>query len=231
MSLTIYHQSHVLHKCLYLGVSDFRSELWAHPVWGFTDCLVHRVRIFRAGNTKTHRSIKFQETSSGVTLSCELLVGFPEDRFPGVTPPHLCLNWFPYQSLMASQSVADVTMLSVLRDISNSSLFNIRVVIAQSVLLWARGWTIGVVGFDYRRGLGIFLFTTTSRTALGPTQPPTQWLPGAFSLGVKRLGREVDHSPPSSAEVKEWVKLYIHSPNTSSFHGVQLKKSAGTTVV
>jgi hypothetical protein len=35
-----------------------------------------------------------------------------------------------------------------------------------------------------------------------PTQPPIQWVPGALSLGVKRLGREADHSPPSSAEVK-----------------------------
>jgi len=26
--------------------------------------------------------------------------------------------------------------------------------------------------------------------------------PGALSLGVKRPGREADHSPPSSAEVK-----------------------------
>jgi hypothetical protein len=52
------------------------------------------------------------------------------------------------------------------------------------------------------RGLGIFLFTTASRTALGPTQPRIQWVPGALSLGVKRPGREADHSPPSSAEVK-----------------------------
>jgi hypothetical protein len=54
-------------------------------------------------------------------------------------------------------------------------------------------WTIGVVGFDSRRGLGIFLFITASRTALGPTQPPIQWVPGALSLGVKRRGRETDH--------------------------------------
>jgi hypothetical protein len=46
-----------------------------------------------------------------------------------------------------------------------------------------------------QRGLGIFLFTTASRTALGPTQPPIQWEPGALSLGVKRPGREADHSP------------------------------------
>jgi hypothetical protein len=70
------------------------------------------------------------------------------------------------------------------------------------------GWTMGVLRFDSRRGLGIFLFTTTSGTDLGPTQPPIQWLPGALSLGVKRAGREADHSPPSSAEVKEWVELY-----------------------
>jgi hypothetical protein len=33
------------------------------------------------------------------------------------------------------------------------------------------GWTIGVLGFNSRRELGIFLFTTASRSALGPTYP------------------------------------------------------------
>jgi hypothetical protein len=58
---------------------------------------------------------------------------------------------------------------------------------------------------------------------VGPTQHPTQWAPGAISLGVKRPGREVDHSPPSSAEVKECVELYLHSPNTPSWRGAYLK--------
>jgi hypothetical protein len=62
--------------------------------------------------------------------------------------------------------------------------------------------TIGVLRFDSRRGLGIFLFITVSRTALGPTQPPIQWIPAALSLGVKRPRHEADYSPPSSAEVK-----------------------------
>jgi hypothetical protein len=86
---------------------------------------------------------------------------------------------------------------------------------------------IGVLGFDSRRGLGIFLYTTTSRTALRPTQPPIQWVPGALSLGVKRPGHEADHSPPSSADVKEWVELYLHSPNTPSWRGAQLKEAQG----
>jgi hypothetical protein len=38
--------------------------------------------------------------------------------------------------------------------------------------------------------------------ALGPTQPPIQGVPAALSLGVKQPGRAADHSPSSSAEVK-----------------------------
>jgi hypothetical protein len=33
-----------------------------------------------------------------------------------------------------------------------------------------------------------FLFTTSSRPVLNPTQPPIQWIPGALSPGVKRRG-------------------------------------------
>jgi hypothetical protein len=99
-----------------------------------------------------------------------------------------------------------------------------RAVITQSVWRWATGWTIEDLGFDSRPGLGIFLFTTASRTALGPTQPPIQWVCGVPSLRVKRPGREADHSSSSSSEVKECVELYLCSPNTSSWRGAQLKK-------
>jgi len=47
---------------------------------------------------------------------------------------------------------------------------------------------------------------------------------GALSVGVKRPGREEDHSPPTTAEVKECVQLYLHSSNTPSWCGAQLKK-------
>jgi hypothetical protein len=86
-------------------------------------------------------------------------------------------------------------------------------VIAQSVQRWATGWTIGVLGFDCRRRLGIFLFTTASTTALGPTEPPIQWVPGDLSLGEERPGREV-------AEVKNaWS--YASTPPIR-LHGVVL---------
>jgi hypothetical protein len=77
----------------------------------------------------------------------------------------------------------------------------------------------GVRGFDSWQGLGIFLFTTTSRMTLGHTQSSIQWVPGALSLGVKQPGHEADHSPPSSAEVKECVELYIYSPYMPSWCG------------
>jgi hypothetical protein len=65
-------------------------------------------------------------------------------------------------------------------------------------------------GLDDRRGRSSstdrvknFLFSTSSRPVLGPTQPPIQWVMGAVSPGVKRQGREADHSPAASAEVKK----------------------------
>jgi hypothetical protein len=51
-------------------------------------------------------------------------------------------------------------------------------------------------------------------------QPPIQLVSGALPLGVKRPRREADHSPTSSAEVKERVELYLHSP--IRLHGVVL---------
>jgi hypothetical protein len=89
-----------------------------------------------------------------------------------------------------------------------------------SDMSFATGWTIGVLVFDSRQGLGIFLFTTASRPTLGSTQPSIQSVPGAVSLAVKRPGREADHSPPSSAEVKNaWS--YTSTPPIR-LHGVVL---------
>jgi hypothetical protein len=127
-------------------------------------------------------------------------------------------DWELYLPLQSPNFYSDAVFY-----VNFSFSLNSRAVIAQSVQRWATGWMIGVLGFDSRRGLGIFLFTTASRTALEPTQPPIQWVLGALSLEAKRPGREADRSPPFSAEDKEWVELYIHPPNTPSWRGAQLK--------
>jgi len=54
---------------------------------------------------------------------------------------------------------------------------------------------------------------------------PIQWVTGALSLGVKRPGREADHSPPSSAEVKECVELFLHYPIRLNGVVLSLKKA------
>ena len=54
-------------------------------------------------------------------------------------------------------------------------------------------------------------FPTPVQTGRGAH--PARYTMGTVSLpGVKRPGRGVDHSPPSSAEVKERVQLYHYSP-------------------
>jgi hypothetical protein len=73
-------------------------------------------------------------------------------------------------------------------------------------------------GVDFRQGQDNFFFSIASRTALWPNQPPVQKVLGAASTGVKRQGREADHSPPSSAEIKtEGI-----SPLPIRLHGVGL---------
>jgi hypothetical protein len=53
------------------------------------------------------------------------------------------------------------------------------------------GYGLDDWGFESRPELGIFLSTTAPRPALGHTQPPIQWVPGALSMGVKRPGLEL----------------------------------------
>jgi hypothetical protein len=56
-----------------------------------------------------------------------------------------------------------------------------------------------------------FLFSMSSRPALGPTQHSIQWVLAVISLGIKRSVREADNSPPSSAEVKK-TEIYTSTP-------------------
>jgi hypothetical protein len=71
----------------------------------------------------------------------------------------------------------------------------------------ATGWTAGV---RFPAGQDIFLFSTTSRPALRPTQPPIQWVPEALSPRVKRQGPEADHL--LLVPRLKMVDLYLHSP-------------------
>jgi hypothetical protein len=52
----------------------------------------------------------------------------------------------------------------------------------------------------------------------GPGAHPASYTIGTgYFLGVNRLGRGVDHPPPTSAGVKERVELYLYSPSWPSW--------------
>ena len=59
-------------------------------------------------------------------------------------------------------------------------------------------------------------FLHSSRPAMGPPSFVYSGYRVSF-LEVKRPGRGLDHQPPSSAEVKERVELYLYSPSGPSW--------------
>jgi hypothetical protein len=61
------------------------------------------------------------------------------------------------------------------------------------------GWTTEGSDFESCK-VKNFLFSTSSRPAQGPIQPPIQWVLGVLSQGIKLPGREADNSPPTNAE-------------------------------
>jgi hypothetical protein len=49
------------------------------------------------------------------------------------------------------------------------------------------------VVYSYLVGTGICPLASVSRSALGPTQPPVQWVPEVLSPGLKLSSAEVDN--------------------------------------
>jgi hypothetical protein len=76
----------------------------------------------------------------------------------------------------------------------------------------------------FQTGAGNFSFHHRIQTGFGAHSASYLMATRGSFLGVKRPGREADHSPPSSAEVKECVRLYLHSPTRPSWCASRLKK-------
>jgi hypothetical protein len=75
--------------------------------------------------------------------------------------------------------------------------------------MYSYGLRAGRPGLDFWQGQD-FLCSTASRPALGPTQPPIQWVLWTHSPP----GREPDYLPSSSAEVKNGlICLHFIVPN------------------
>jgi hypothetical protein len=79
--------------------------------------------------------------------------------------------------------------------------------LTQQGSLWglATGWKTEGSQFEPRQG-NKFALLHVIQTGFGLTQAPIQWVPEALSPELNRQGREADHSPPTSAEIKKtWV--------------------------
>jgi hypothetical protein len=55
-----------------------------------------------------------------------------------------------------------------------------------SAVCIASGYGLDDLGVGVRVPVGSRIFSKSSRPALGPTQPPIQWVPGAFPGGSPR---------------------------------------------
>jgi hypothetical protein len=95
-----------------------------------------------------------------------------------------CVTWIPYIGLIHTENMGP----------------------DYDFILWGAGiahWystrlQAGWLGIWVLARAGNFLFTTTSTLALGPTQPPIQWVPEALSLGqVMKLTTHLHLAPRS----------------------------------
>jgi hypothetical protein len=82
-----------------------------------------------------------------------------------------------YRNLFPQSSVSNLIFSIVRRDQASS-------------VCTGTGWTVGV-RFPVVQN---FSLVHSVQMALGPTQPPIQWVPGVLSLVLKRLGREAEHN-------------------------------------
>jgi hypothetical protein len=125
----------------------------------------------------------------------------------------LCAIWCPHaSSVLCIFPHAWACMFDIESDCMTSAVF-----IEVPLSCRSRDSAVGVAtryrledwGVVVQVPVGSRIFSTSSRPAVGPTQPPIKWVPGALSSGIKWQGREADHSPPTSAQVK---KMWIHPP-------------------
>jgi hypothetical protein len=128
--------------------------------------------------------------------TCTLNGIWTRDRSVRASPFGLVDFWFVRVIWSRFSDLASATQTTITKNIWKNYILFLAISVS-SVWLQA-GWP----GFDPRQGQRIFPLASVSRPALRPTQPPVQWVTGSIPEGNAQPGRDADHSPPSSTEVK-----------------------------
>jgi hypothetical protein len=125
------------------------------------------------------------------------------------TRPHILCSDNNHYSLMF---VHLVWLLMIAFSELNTLTMKVVSRVAQSVQCLATGWTTGRSMFDPGRGERIFPAASVSRPALGPTQPPVQWVPGVLSPGIKCSRVVTLTTHPHLVPKLRMSRNYISSP-------------------
>jgi hypothetical protein len=127
----------------------------------------------------------------------------------------ICVFFYLVFRRKISDLFHSITLSNCISKCNLDSLYFLGAWLAQSVQCLTTGWTTGISGFDPRQGKRIFPLSSVSRPALGPTQPPVQWVPGVLSLGLKRGSVMLTTHP--HLVPRSWMsRSYTSSPRNAS---------------
>jgi hypothetical protein len=93
------------------------------------------------------------------------------------------LAYIKSSPMFASENTVEIVRASFARSPQKTKRRAGRELNSPHLSRYSDGLRAGRLEFDSRGGKEICVFSTEYRSALGPTQPPIQWVPGALSRG------------------------------------------------
>jgi len=143
-----------------------------------------------------------------IFISCSFFFDTCSRYAPNDTKNQICYS-IPRSVIFTVRRTDEHSSLTFVRENKRNGLKLCKKYVGDSVVGIATRYGQDGPGIASRWGQ---VFPHPSRPAMGPTQPTIKWVPCLFP-GVKTAGRGVCHPPPSRAEIKERIELYLYPPS------------------